>query len=105
MARSMSSETRSLAQAIREARSAQGLTQGELAARIGVSQGAVSFWENGAETPKIEHVIALALELPEILGSFEGRERQLLARVLRLERGLFTGRCACAGCACGKETP
>jgi transcriptional regulator with XRE-family HTH domain len=99
----MSSKPRALAQAIREARAAQGLTQGELAARIGVSQGAVSFWENGAETPKIEHVIGLALEFPELLRSFDGRERQLLDRVLRLERGLGAGRCACAACACGKD--
>ena len=99
----MSSEMRALAQAIRAARTTEGLTQGELAARIGVSQSAVSFWENGAETPKIEHLILLALELPAIVGSFDGRERDLLERVLRLERTLFTGRCACAGCTCGKD--
>lgn len=94
---------RVLAQAIRAARTTEGLTQGELAARIGVSQSAVSFWENGAETPKIEHLILLALELPAIVDSFDGRERDLLERVLRLERTLFTGRCACPGCTCGKE--
>jgi transcriptional regulator with XRE-family HTH domain len=99
----MSSEKRALAHAIRAARTIEGLTQGELAARIGVSQSAVSFWENGAETPKIEHLILLALELPAIVESFDGRERDLLERVLRLERTLFTGRCACAGCTCGKD--
>ncbi len=96
-------ETQALAQAIREARLAQGLTQGELAARVGVSQGAVSFWEHGAETPLLEHVILLALELPALIESFDGRERALLERVLRLERELFPGRCSCAGCTCGKD--
>jgi transcriptional regulator with XRE-family HTH domain len=90
----------SLSHAIRMARTEHGLTQGELAARIGVSQGTISFWENGAETPTIEHVIALAVELPEVIESFTGRERELLQRVLRLERDLFRGRCACKGCTC-----
>jgi transcriptional regulator with XRE-family HTH domain len=92
-----------LPQAIRAARLAHGLTQEECAARIGVSQGTISFWENGTEAPTIEHLILLALELPEIVESFAGRERTLLQRVLRLERELFVGRCACPGCACGKD--
>jgi transcriptional regulator with XRE-family HTH domain len=92
-----------LREAIRCARAERGLTQGELAARLGVSQGTISFWENGTETPTVEHLIVLALELPEVVESFEGRERDLLRRVLRLERQLFAGRCACAGCSCEKE--
>ncbi len=90
--------------AIRAARTQHGLTQGELAARLGVTQGTISFWENGTETPTVEHLIVLALELPEIVESFEGRERELLQRVLRLERSLFEGRCACAGCSCVADT-
>ena len=93
----------SLPQAIRAARLAHGLTQEECAALIGVSQGTISFWENGTETPTVEHLIILALELPEIIESFAGRERSLLQRVLRLERQLFAGHCACPGCACGKD--
>jgi transcriptional regulator with XRE-family HTH domain len=89
-----------LPQAIRAARTERSLTQGELATRIGVSQGTISFWENGTESPTVEHLIALALELPNLIESFEGRERDLLQRVLRLERDLFAGRCACAGCSC-----
>jgi transcriptional regulator with XRE-family HTH domain len=92
-----------LQEAIRCARAERGLTQGELAARLGVSQGTISFWENGTETPTVEHLIVLALELPEVVESFEGRERDLLRRVLRLERHLFAGHCACPGCSCGKE--
>ncbi len=96
----MTTRAHALPQAIRAARAERGLTQEELAARIGVSQGTISFWESGTETPTIEHVILLALELPEIIESFDGRERELLQRVLRLERELFAGRCACKGCAC-----
>ncbi len=96
----MMTRVQTLPQAIRAARAERGLTQEELAARIGVSQGTISFWESGTETPTIEHVILLALELPEIIESFDGRERELLQRVLRLERELFAGRCACKGCAC-----
>ena len=91
---------RSLSLAIRTARLERRLTQGELAASVGVSQGTISFWERGIETPTIEHLILLALELPAIVENFDGRERELLQRVLRLERELFAGRCACAGCTC-----
>lgn len=93
----------SLPQAIRAARLAHGLTQEECATRIGVSQGTMSFWENGTETPTVEHLIILALELPEIIENFAGRERGLLQRVLRLERQLFAGHCACPRCRCGKD--
>ncbi|MDP9311835.1 MAG: helix-turn-helix domain-containing protein [Chloroflexota bacterium] len=101
----MSGQSHALAQAIRAARRERGLTQNELAARIGVSQGTISFWENGTETPTVTHMIQVALELPEIVTHFEGRERELLERVLRLERQLFAGRCACAGCTCAPKPP
>jgi transcriptional regulator with XRE-family HTH domain len=94
-----------LSHAIRAARTERGLTQEELAARVAVSQGTISFWENGAETPTLEHVIVLAAELPEIVENFDGRERELLQRVLRLERELFVGRCACPGCTCTPQSP
>jgi len=85
---------------LRHARLEQRLTQGQLAARIGVAQSAISFWERGVEVPTVEHLILLALEFPAILDGVAGRERELLQRVLRLERDLFAGRCACAGCTC-----
>ncbi len=96
----MTNQDGTLAQAIRAARMERGLTQSELATRLGVSQGTISFWENGGETPTVEHLIALALELPELVERFDGRERDLLRRVLRLERELFAGRCACKDCSC-----
>lgn len=89
-----------LPEAIRAARLERALTQGELAARIGVSQGTISFWESGTETPRVEHLITLVLELPEIINGFSSRERELLQRAVRIERDLFAGRCACKGCTC-----
>lgn len=89
-----------LAATIRNARRNHALTQKDLAERVGVSQGTISFWENGVEAPTLEHLIRLALELPDVLESFQGRERELLQRVLRLERELFDGKCACKNCSC-----
>ncbi len=94
----------SLSLAIRNARRERRLTQEELAALVGVSQGTISFWERGLETPTVEHLILLALELPAIVESFGGHEQELLRRVVRLERELFAGRCACAGCSCRPRT-
>lgn len=94
---------RPLAIPIRSARMERQLTQGELAALIGVTQSTVSFWESGAEAPTVEHLILPALELPEIIETFNGRECELSQRVLRLERELFAKRCACAGCSCQFE--
>ena len=87
-------------QALRSARQKHGLTQEELGTRLQVSQGTISFWENGSETPTVEHVILLALELPELIESFEGYEQALIRKVIQLERELYPGRCACAGCSC-----
>ncbi len=98
----MAAEAYSVSRAIRLARSERGLTQGELASRIRVSQSTISFWENGTEIPIIEHIIVLALELPLLIESFEARERELLCRVLKLQRELFAGRYACVGCQCQK---
>lgn len=98
------SETMTLNLAIRAARAARAWTQAELGERVGVHQSAVSLWEKGSEAPTIEHTILLALSMPELIESFAGRERELLQRVLRLERDLFAGRCACSGCACGTTT-
>jgi transcriptional regulator with XRE-family HTH domain len=89
-----------LAEALRAARVRRGMSQDELAQRLGVSQATVSFWERGIESPSVEKLITLASELPEVLGSVEERERELLRRLLRVERELFDGRCACRDCSC-----
>ena len=45
---------------IRNLREEKGLTQPELAKLVGVSNGTVSFWENGENEPKASYVRKLA---------------------------------------------
>jgi transcriptional regulator with XRE-family HTH domain len=39
---------------VREARQIAGLSQGELAARVGTTQSAVSNWERGRDVPRVD---------------------------------------------------
>ncbi|MSO69399.1 MAG: XRE family transcriptional regulator [Alphaproteobacteria bacterium] len=48
-----------VARHLQEERARLGLTQGELAARIGVSQGAVSRWEKGRHRPNADVLVRL----------------------------------------------
>lgn len=48
---------------IKEARLAANMTQGELAKRIGVSKNAISNYENGVSTPKVELLCAIMKHL------------------------------------------
>jgi transcriptional regulator with XRE-family HTH domain len=50
----------SLSDIIRKARLVRGLTQRELAARLGVHHSAVGAWEIGANQPAVAHKIALS---------------------------------------------
>lgn len=90
-----------LPSAIREAREAHHWTQVELAQKIAVSQGTISFWERGVETPRMEHMLRLVMALPELFDHLAKRENELLARVYALERELNNGKCKCRGCGCG----
>lgn len=45
---------------IRQARSAAGLTQGELARRMSTTQSAVSRWERGHEEPRLSSLRSIA---------------------------------------------
>ncbi|MGQ0604517.1 MAG: helix-turn-helix transcriptional regulator [Anaerolineales bacterium] len=90
---------------MRIAREARGWTQAELAARLKVSQGTISFWENGIEVPSLEHQVRLVEALPEILTDLAAQELGLLDRVQALERAVFSGKCGCEGCNCSAETP
>ncbi len=83
--------------AIYHARTARGLSQADLAAQIGVTQGTISFWEQGKETPSFVHMLKLLLCLPELRGSLPAEQLDLLARV---ERALFADRCTCGDCSC-----
>jgi transcriptional regulator with XRE-family HTH domain len=82
---------------IRRARLARGLTQAELAASVGVTQGAVSSWEQGLESPSFTHILKLFLHLPELRGSLPAEQVDLLSRV---ERAIFADRCTCEDCSC-----
>ena len=90
-----------LSRAIREAREAYGWTQIELADKLSVTQGTISFWERGVETPTLVHLVALAQVVPELFEHLARRENELLARVYTLERELNNGKCRCEACGCG----
>ena len=61
-----------VAQRLANARRARGITQEELANRLGVSRQAVSNWERGETSPDTDNLIALAhiyhMSLDELLG-------------------------------------
>lgn len=46
--------------AIRRLREAQGFSQLEFAMALGVTQGAVSHWENGRRKPDIDDLVRIA---------------------------------------------
>ena len=48
---------------IKESREKKGVSQGELARRLGVSQPTISDWENGKTDPAVENMRTLAVEL------------------------------------------
>ena len=52
-----------LGAAIRQARVAAGLSQGRLAAVVGVRQSSVSQWERGVTAPQTWHLLGLLREL------------------------------------------
>src|SRR5438067_627587 len=75
----------SIGAAIRRAREQKGLSQGELAASLGKSQSAISFWEQGRRTPDVEDLILLIEELDFDIGEIFSRaaHRQSAKVVLR----------------------
>lgn len=50
----------SLAQKLKQLRLQAGLTQEQLAARIGVSSRTIKLWEHGTRTPSAVYLLALA---------------------------------------------
>ncbi|MBI4672601.1 MAG: helix-turn-helix transcriptional regulator [Chloroflexi bacterium] len=93
----------SFGSAIRVVRERAALSQGELAARLGVSQGAISFWEHDVELPTLDHLLELLTEFPELLDALHTYNHGLLVQLRRIERILFAGRCACENCSCKTE--
>lgn len=95
---------RFLANAIRVARQKRSWTQKDLADRLKVTQGTISFWENGVEFPSLAHQVRLIETMPDILTAITIQELNLLDRVQALERIVFDGKCGCEGCDCSSET-
>lgn len=52
-----------LGEKIRRARNAQGLTQRQLAAKIGVWPAVLCHWETCARTPNVDSLVRVALAL------------------------------------------
>ncbi len=59
----MSDNHSPLAEAIRQARKRAGLSQAELADRLGLRQSSVSQWERASTKPSTAHLLALAEHL------------------------------------------
>ncbi len=89
-----------LPRAIRRARQKRRWTQVELAQRLGVSQGTISFWERGVESPSLTHQVQLVALMPEIFEQLAKQHSEILSRLYRLERVVYGGKCSCSGCGC-----
>lgn len=86
--------------AVRKARKGRSWSQAELAERIGVSQVTVSHWERGEVYPTFEHLASIANAIPEVLEHIHAEELEILRRLMRAERIVFSGACSCRGCGC-----
>lgn len=57
---------------LRQLREAAGLTQIQLALRVGVTQGTIAHWERGARLPQVENLVkisnVLGCGVDELLG-------------------------------------
>lgn len=67
---------------IRQARDERGLTQGELAERIGKTQTSISYWESGRRAPDVEDLVAIADALDVQVAFFFERSESKPRRVL-----------------------
>ncbi len=95
----------SLGYAIRRARMRADLSQGELAARVGVSQGTVSFWERDIEVPTLDNLVKLLAQFPDLLGAVQVHHGHVIQQLRQIERALFNGQCACDNCQCSSPSP
>ena len=93
----------SLGQAIHNARVRAQLSQGQVAKRLGITQGTVSFWEHDVETPTLDNLIKLLAEFPDLLGDIRLHRVEAIRQLRQIERALFDGQCACGNCSCNTE--
>ena len=80
-----------LSDQIRKYRKEKGLSQDELAEKLGVSRQSISLWENGQTQPTIENILALArifnVSTDAILGNTEEVKSQAEEVVLGASEG------------------
>lgn len=96
--------TKQLTRTMRELRLQRNWTQAELAEKLNVTQGTISFWENGVETPSLSNQLQILEVMPEILTTIAEQELRLLDQVQALERQLFGGKCSCENCNCSADS-
>lgn len=64
-----------IGKAIKINRITQGLTQKELARRVGVTHAAISYWENGVNVPNVKDCWAMAdamdISIDELVGRYD----------------------------------
>ena len=65
---------------IKQLRTANNLTQGQLAERLMVTRQAVSRWENGETQPNIETLKLLSREFNVSINTLLGSQRQLICQ-------------------------
>ena len=69
-----------LSERIYQFRRKSGLSQEQLAEKIGVSRQAISKWESGTSTPELEKLLALSecfrITLDELVGAETGNQRE-----------------------------
>ena len=58
---------------IKDLREAKGLTQEQVAQRLGVTQGTIAHWESGARTPTLSNMVKIADVLGVSLDEAMGR--------------------------------
>ncbi len=78
-----------IAEKIKELRIEANLTQPELAKLVGVSNGTISFWENGQSTPRFFYIRRLAESLnttPEYLLEDESNNQQKIETTEKLSK-------------------
>ena len=90
----------SLGSSIRNARLRADLSQEDLAKRLGITQGTISFWERDVETPTLDNLIKLLAQFPDLLGDIRVHQHEMIRQLRQIERALFDGQCACQNCGC-----
>lgn len=88
------SVTARTAAAIRDARIEKGLSQTELADKLGIAQPRIAEWERGVKTPGLESLFeiaeALGVKASEIVKEIEGEEMETVEKYIVIDHNLKT---------------